>query len=104
MPDAVSDQCRLALDHIDAALAAAGASFSDVVRVRYILPDHADLQTCWPVLRDAFGAAPPAATMIVAGPIDPMMRIEIEAVARISDAGRSLPLLNDLAQPAGTRC
>ena len=37
-PEDVSAQCRLALDHITAALAEAGASLADVVRVRYILP------------------------------------------------------------------
>ena len=37
----------------------AGASFADVVRVRYLLPDRADFEPCWPVLRRAFGDGPP---------------------------------------------
>lgn len=75
-------QARQALSNIGEALREAGADFADVVRVRYILPDRADFEPCWPVLRDCFAAAPPAATMIVAGLSDPRMRIEIEVTAR----------------------
>ena len=75
-------QARQALANIEAALAEAGAHLTDVVRVRYILPDRADFEPCWPILRDAFATAPPAATMIVAGLSDPRMRIEIEVTAR----------------------
>ena len=75
-------QAHQALANIAAALAEAGATLADVVRVRYVLPDRADFQPCWPVLRAAFAAAPPAATMIVAGLADPRMRIEIEVTAR----------------------
>ena len=75
-------QARQALANIGAALAEAGVGFADVVRVRYILPDRGDFAPCWPVLRACFAAAPPAATMIVAGLSDPRMRIEIEVTAR----------------------
>ncbi len=78
----VEAQCAAALATIARALAAAGASFADVRRVRYILPDPAEFEPCWPQLRAAFGDAMPAATMIVAGLIDPKMRIEIEVTAR----------------------
>ncbi len=83
LPDRVEDQCAAALATIAAALTAAGATFADVVRVRYVLPDAADFERCWPQLRAAFGPARPAATMIVAGLLDPAMRIEIEVTARI---------------------
>ncbi|WP_425567712.1 hypothetical protein [Nonomuraea dietziae] len=36
-------------------MAEAGSSFADVVRVRYLLPDRADFEPCWPVLRRRFG-------------------------------------------------
>ena len=87
VPEAVTDQCRLALDHVAAALAEAGADLADVVRVTYILPDRADFRPCWPILREAFGADPPAATMIEAGLVDPALRIEIEVVAWVSAPG-----------------
>ncbi len=75
-------QCEQALRNIAWALEQAGAGFSDVVRVRYLLPDAADFPPCWPLLREAFGGAAPAATMMVVGLADPRMRIEIEVTAR----------------------
>ena len=80
--DDVVGQAEQALRNIGAALAEAGARFGDVVRVRYILPDRADFEPCWPVLRACFAESPPAATMIVAGLSDPRMKIEIEVTAR----------------------
>lgn len=43
-------------------------------------------QACWPVLRKHFGTAKPAAMMIVAGLLDPRMKIEIEVTAWSSHA------------------
>lgn len=86
IPERVEDQCALALRIIEGALREAGASFADVVRVRYILPRSEDFEPCWPLLAAAFGAHPPAATMIEAGLIDPRHRIEIEVDARLSAA------------------
>ena len=83
IPESVEDQCALALRIIEGALSEAGASFADVVRVRYILPRREDFEPCWPLLSAAFGANPPAATMIEAGLIDPRHRIEIEVDARL---------------------
>ncbi len=78
-----TEQC---LANIEAALAQAGSTMADIVRVRYMLPERDDFPLCWPVLRRCFGDIRPAATMIVAGLSDPRMRIEIEVTAR----GRSL--------------
>ena len=80
-PDVVA-QARQCLANIAAALRQAGFAFDDVVRVRYILPDRADFEPCWPVLRETFGVLRPAATMIVAGLADPRMKIEIEVTGR----------------------
>lgn len=79
--DTVQDQCRDALRIITEALEQAGSSLSQAVRVRYILPDRAEFEPCWPILRAAFGANPPVATMIECGLIDPRYRIEIEVTA-----------------------
>ncbi|MBC7520731.1 MAG: RidA family protein [Sandarakinorhabdus sp.] len=81
LPDAVTDQCVNALAIIAAALGEAGAAFADVVRVTYYVADRADFEPCWPLLRAAFGAHPPASTVIVAGLLDPAMKIEIEVTA-----------------------
>ena len=75
-----TDQC---LRNIQAALAQAGATLADVVRVTYIVPKADEFRECWPVLRKYFGDVKPAATMISAGLIDPRMRIEIEVTARV---------------------
>lgn len=86
MPEDVESQCRHALAIIAGALAEAGASFADVVRVTYYCPDRAEFERCWPQLRAAFGDYPPAATMIEAGLLDPAMRIEIEVTAMVRAA------------------
>jgi len=80
--DDVVEQAEQCLANIGAALAEAGCSFDDVVRVRYLLPDRADFEPCWPALRRCFGDARPAATMLVCGLLDPRVRIEIEVTAR----------------------
>ncbi len=85
--DDVVAQASRTLKNIEEALMEAGARFSDVVRVRYILPEAADFPACWPVLKAAFGDVRPAATMIQAGLADPRMKIEIEVTARLA-AGR----------------
>jgi enamine deaminase RidA (YjgF/YER057c/UK114 family) len=86
----VVEQAERCLANIEAALAEAGCSLDDVVRVRYMLPRVEDFEPCWPLLRRAFGEARPAATMIACGLSDPRMRIEIEVTAR--RAGNVLPL------------
>jgi len=79
--DEVEKQCEQALRNIEWALNKAGAQMTDVVRVHYILPDRDDFPRCWPLLREAFGGATPAATMIVAGLSDARIKIEIEVTA-----------------------
>lgn len=80
--DDVAGQAEQCLRNIGAALAEAGASFADVVRVVYVLPDAKDFPACWPALRQVFGDVRPAAMMISAGLADPRMKIEIEVTAR----------------------
>ncbi|MFF0245143.1 RidA family protein [Streptosporangium sandarakinum] len=91
--DDVVEQAEQCLRNIGSALAEAGCSFADVVRVRYLLPDREDFEPCWPVLRRHFGEVRPAATMLVCGLSDPRMRIEIEVDAR-------RPRTRDTASPA----
>ena len=81
--DDIADQTSQCLRNIESALAQAGASLRDVVRVRYILPNAADFPATWPALREAFGEIRPAATMFEARLADPRMKIEIEVDAII---------------------
>ena len=81
--DGLPEQTEQCLRNIEAALAEAGATLADVVRVTYVLPKADDFPECWPVLRRYFGEIRPAAMMISAGLADPRMRIEIEVTARV---------------------
>ena len=80
--DDVVEQADQCFKNINAALIEAGCTMRDVVRVRYILPNREDFESCWTVFRKYLDEVRPAATMIVAGLSDPRMRIEIEVTAR----------------------
>ena len=82
--DDVAEQAEQCFKNIAAALAEVGATLANVVRVRYILPNAADFEPCWPILRKYLDNVRPAATMISAGLADPRMKIEIEVTARAS--------------------
>ncbi len=83
IPDDAAEQARYAFDIIGAALAEAGAGFEDVVRVTYYLTDASDFTALMPVFAGVFGTIRPAATaVVVAGLVDPAMKIEIEVTAR----------------------
>lgn len=79
--DRIETQTEQCLKNIEQALAQAGASLADVVRVHYILPNGPGFQKFWPILRKYFGTVRPAATMISASLLDPRMQIEIEVTA-----------------------
>ena len=79
--DDLAEQAEQCLKNMASALAQAGASLADVVRVTYVLPDGSNFKDCWPVLRQYFGAVRPAAMMISAGLADPRMQIEVEVTA-----------------------
>jgi enamine deaminase RidA (YjgF/YER057c/UK114 family) len=84
--DDLVEQTEQCLRNIETALALAGASLRDVVRVTYVLPDASEFPRTWPVLRRHFGEVRPAAMMIAAGLSDPRMKIEVEVTALV-DAG-----------------
>jgi len=79
--DDVEAQTEQCFQNIAVALAQAGCTLDDVVRVNYVLPDGRDFEACWPVLRKYLGKAKPAAMVITAGLLDPRMKIEIEVTA-----------------------
>ncbi len=80
-PDKV-EQTHQAFRNIAAALAQAGASLDDVVRVRYFLTERGDFAALGPVFGQYLGKARPAASAIVCTLVDPEMKIEIEVTAR----------------------
>lgn len=74
-----TDQC---FKNIAAALAQAGSSLADVVRVNYLITRGENFEPIWPVLRKYFGEVRPACTVMVTGLVDERMLIEIEVTAR----------------------
>ena len=80
--DDPAEQTRQTLRTIEGALEEAGSSLKDVVRARYYLPNGEDWGVVSEVLGEIFGDIRPAATAVIAGLIDPRMKIEIEVTAR----------------------
>ena len=85
--DDVVAQADQAFRNIAAALAQAGASLDDVVRVLFIVPRREDWEPCWPVVKRHLGKSRPASTLIHAGLQTDAMRIEIEVTARLPRKG-----------------
>ncbi len=82
MPDGVAEQAANALKVTSAALAEAGFTLEDAVRVTYYITDAAYWDVIGPVLGAAFGTIRPAATCIVCGLVKPEMKFEMELTAR----------------------
>jgi enamine deaminase RidA (YjgF/YER057c/UK114 family)/catechol 2,3-dioxygenase-like lactoylglutathione lyase family enzyme len=80
-PDVV-EQCEQTFRNIEAALAKADARIDDIVEAWFIVPNPADWQPCWPVLKKWLGVAKPTSTLFHAQLYTPEMRIEIKVTAR----------------------
>ena len=91
--DDFAAQARQVFANLKAALAAAGATFHDVIKLNYYCADAVDLALELPKLReirDAYvnTAAPPASTLVVVCRLArPDWLIEVEAVAAVQHAG-----------------
>jgi reactive intermediate/imine deaminase len=82
--DDVVAQARQVLANVEAVLAAAGASFADVVKVTVYLTDIADRAAINPVRQEVFGATRPASTLVeVSALAIPGAKLELDAVALI---------------------
>ena len=83
-PGDAAGQTRVALGIIEAALREAGAELRHVVRTRLYVTDIGR----WEEVGRVFGAVRPASSMVeVAGLIDPLHLVEIEAEAYIWEQG-----------------
>jgi enamine deaminase RidA (YjgF/YER057c/UK114 family) len=77
-------QAARCIEIIAEALREVGAGLGDVVRTRQYIVDVEDVEAVGRAHAAAFGATPPASTMVVvAGLLDPRWRVEIEAEAVI---------------------
>ena len=78
-------QALLALEIIATALADCGAALTDVVRTRIYVTERSHAEPVGRAHGEMFDDAKPAATMVVVQLLDPRMKVEIEAVARVDD-------------------
>lgn len=79
--DDVAAQTRQIFVNMETILEAAGAAFSDVLKVTVYLTDVSDRTRINPVRQEYFGASRPASTLIgVKALAIPGMKVEIEAV------------------------
>jgi len=81
MPEDVGAQAQNALATIEAALAEAGFTLADIVRVHYYVTDAAFADAVFVEAGRVFGTIRPAATIVVCPLIRPEMKVEIEATA-----------------------
>jgi reactive intermediate/imine deaminase len=87
--DDLETQTRQVFENIAHALAQAGCTLDDVVRVHYYLTRHEYFKQVAPIFGEYFATARPAATALICGLVEPAMKIEIEVTARRQGAGVS---------------
>lgn len=77
----VAAQTRQLLENLGAVLAAAGASYADVVRTTIFLADMDDFATVNAIYAERFTAAPPARSTVQAAKLPKAALVEIDAIA-----------------------
>jgi enamine deaminase RidA (YjgF/YER057c/UK114 family) len=82
LPEDVVEQTKNSFRIIEWALAEAGASLADTVRVRIFYGNAADYPKVSPIIAEKFRGIDPANTTVVTPLIDPGAKIEIEVTAR----------------------
>lgn len=81
MPDDPAAQAEACFATIGRVLDEAGFAMGDIVRVQYTVTDRDHVPAIRPVLGHHLGDIRPAATMVIAGLIEPEMKVEIEVTA-----------------------
>ena len=85
-PEDVEAQCENCFRNIARALAEAGASLDDLVRVLIFVTSQEEFERIVPIIRKHCYAARPANTTVFAQLVAPHMRVEVEVTARIPRA------------------
>lgn len=87
MPDDPAAQARNIFRTLDAVLREAGSSLAHVVRAQYFVTDRSYCRPVLAVCGEVFGEIRPAAGIyVVAGLLEPEMKLEIEVTARLPKA------------------
>lgn len=84
LPVSAHDQTVQLFRNVESALASAGASLKDVVRVRMYISQPADYETIMQVFARMFAGIDPACTTVQAGLFDPAILIEMDMDAAIN--------------------
>jgi 2-iminobutanoate/2-iminopropanoate deaminase len=80
----VQAQTRQVLKNMELTLKAGGASLKDIVKITFFITDIRDKQAIWDVRKEVFGDHRPASTLVqVSHLVDPLARLEVEAVAYV---------------------
>lgn len=84
MPEEPAEQARNIFATIAKVLEEAGGSLADVVRAQYFVTDRTYCEPVLTVCGEIFGAIRPAAGIyVVAGLLQPEMKVEIEVTAKL---------------------
>ncbi len=77
----IVEQTEQTFKNIAFALKEAGASFKDLVRVNYFVPDPIEFEKCWPVINKYLDFYKPACTVVCCNLVNEQLKIEIEVTA-----------------------
>ena len=77
----IQAQTRQVLENLGAVLAAAGASFANVVKTTIFLADMADFAAVNAIYGERFPSEPPARSTVAAAGLPRNVRVEIDAIA-----------------------
>ncbi len=85
-PETTADQTEVVFARLQAILAASAMGFQDVVRLNIYLTEQSDAPTVVSIRDRILGGHKPAATILVVnGLARPGLKVEIEAIAAITD-------------------
>lgn len=90
-PEDVEAQCENCFANIGRALARAGATMDDLVRIRVFVASREEFERIKPIIKRHCDRARPANTTVLAELVEPRMRVEIEVTARLSAAEQGRP-------------
>ena len=80
----IEEQTERVMQNLDAILAAAGASFADVVKTTCYLADLADFPAFNAIYASRFRATPPARSAVQVAKLPMGALVEVECIARLS--------------------
>ena len=83
-PDDFDAQVKLVMQNLAKALAAGGATLSDVTKITIYICNQHDVPKAHGILETYFGAHPPGSTLcVLRGLANPNFLLEIEAIAAV---------------------